>query len=206
MEVLLLLIGGDETTRHTLSGGTEQLLRAPRSAPAPGGRSRSLLPNAIEEMLRWTAPVKNMAARSPPTPSSTAPSCTRARRSSCCSSRRTSTRRCSRMPENFRHRALPEQPPGVRLRHALLPGQPARPAGAVDHADRGCCSGCRTCGWRRTPTLAAAAGQLRVRPGDDAGGLHPERAAGYADGPSVRLAARWWPNMRPAAHSTASGS
>ena len=28
-EMLLLLIGGDETTRHTLSGGTEQLLRHP---------------------------------------------------------------------------------------------------------------------------------------------------------------------------------
>ena len=28
-EVLLLLIGGDETTRHTLSGGTRQLLRHP---------------------------------------------------------------------------------------------------------------------------------------------------------------------------------
>ena len=29
METLLILIGGDETTRHTLSGGTEQLLRHP---------------------------------------------------------------------------------------------------------------------------------------------------------------------------------
>lgn len=27
METLLILIGGDEITRHTLSGGTEQLLR-----------------------------------------------------------------------------------------------------------------------------------------------------------------------------------
>ena len=27
METLLILIGGDETTRHTLSGGTEQLVR-----------------------------------------------------------------------------------------------------------------------------------------------------------------------------------
>ena len=27
METLLILIGGDETTRHTLTGGTEQLLR-----------------------------------------------------------------------------------------------------------------------------------------------------------------------------------
>jgi cytochrome P450 family 142 subfamily A polypeptide 1 len=59
-EVLLLLIGGDETTRHTLSGGTAQLVRHPdqhqRLVNDPG-----LLPNAIEEMLRWTAPVKNMA-------------------------------------------------------------------------------------------------------------------------------------------------
>jgi cytochrome P450 family 142 subfamily A polypeptide 1 len=59
-EVLLLLIGGDETTRHTLSGGTRQLLLHPdqhrRLVDDLG-----LLPNAIEEMLRWTAPVKNMA-------------------------------------------------------------------------------------------------------------------------------------------------
>ncbi|ORB84292.1 cytochrome [Mycobacterium kansasii] len=59
METLLILIGGDETTRHTLSGGTEQLL---------GNRDQwellvadpSLLPSAVEEMLRWTSPVKNM--------------------------------------------------------------------------------------------------------------------------------------------------
>jgi cholest-4-en-3-one 26-monooxygenase len=59
-EVLLLLIGGDETTRHTLSGGTRQLL----SHPEQHERLKNdlgLLPNAIEEMLRWTAPVKNMA-------------------------------------------------------------------------------------------------------------------------------------------------
>jgi cholest-4-en-3-one 26-monooxygenase len=59
-EVLLLLIGGDETTRHTLSGGTRQLLRHPdqhRRLLADTG----LLRNAVEEMLRWTAPVKNMA-------------------------------------------------------------------------------------------------------------------------------------------------
>ena len=33
-EVLLLLIGGDETTRHTLSGGTTAVTAPPRSAPA----------------------------------------------------------------------------------------------------------------------------------------------------------------------------
>jgi cytochrome P450 family 142 subfamily A polypeptide 1 len=59
-EVLLLLIGGDETTRHTLSGGTRQLLRHPEQHQRLVS-DLDLLPNAIEEMLRWTAPVKNMA-------------------------------------------------------------------------------------------------------------------------------------------------
>jgi cholest-4-en-3-one 26-monooxygenase len=59
-EVLLLLIGGDETTRHTLSGGTAQLLRHPEQHQRLT-RDVNLLPNAVEEMLRWTSPVKNMA-------------------------------------------------------------------------------------------------------------------------------------------------
>jgi cytochrome P450 family 142 subfamily A polypeptide 1 len=59
-EVLLLLIGGDETTRHTLSGGTRQLLLHPDQHRRLAS-DLELLPNAIEEMLRWTAPVKNMA-------------------------------------------------------------------------------------------------------------------------------------------------
>ena len=59
-EVLLLLIGGDETTRHTLSGGTAQLLRHP-DQHRQLANDLTLLPNAVEEMLRWTAPVKNMA-------------------------------------------------------------------------------------------------------------------------------------------------
>jgi cytochrome P450 family 142 subfamily A polypeptide 1 len=59
-EVLLLLIGGDETTRHTLSGGTAQILRHPQQHQQLVN-DVALIPNAIEEMLRWTAPVKNMA-------------------------------------------------------------------------------------------------------------------------------------------------
>jgi cytochrome P450 family 142 subfamily A polypeptide 1 len=59
-EVLLLLIGGDETTRHTLSGGTRQLLLHPDQHRRLA-HDLGMLPNAIEEMLRWTAPVKNMA-------------------------------------------------------------------------------------------------------------------------------------------------
>lgn len=59
METLLILIGGDETTRHTLSGGTEQLLRH-QDQWAALAADPGKLPGAIEEMLRWTSPVKNM--------------------------------------------------------------------------------------------------------------------------------------------------
>lgn len=58
-ETLLILIGGDETTRHTLSGGTEAMLRH-RDQWDLLRADASLLAGAIEEMLRWTTPVKNM--------------------------------------------------------------------------------------------------------------------------------------------------
>ena len=60
MESLLILIGGDETTRHVISGGTYQLLRHPeqrrRLAQDP-----ARIPTAVEEMLRWVTPIQNMA-------------------------------------------------------------------------------------------------------------------------------------------------
>lgn len=59
-ETLLILIGGDETTRHTLSGGVEQLLRH-RDQWDRLVANPDLVPSAVEEMLRWTSPVKNMA-------------------------------------------------------------------------------------------------------------------------------------------------
>jgi cytochrome P450 family 142 subfamily A polypeptide 1 len=59
-ETLLILIGGDETTRHVISGGIDELLAHPdqmeQMAADPG-----LLPGAVEEMLRWVSPIKNMA-------------------------------------------------------------------------------------------------------------------------------------------------
>jgi cytochrome P450 family 142 subfamily A polypeptide 1 len=58
-ESLLILIGGDETTRHVISGGVEQLILNPDQ--------RQLLVDdpakitvAVEEMLRWVTPIKNM--------------------------------------------------------------------------------------------------------------------------------------------------
>jgi cholest-4-en-3-one 26-monooxygenase len=59
-ETLLILVGGDETTRHTISGGIEQLIRN-RDQWDLLQNDLDLLPGAIEEMLRWTSPLKNMA-------------------------------------------------------------------------------------------------------------------------------------------------
>ena len=58
-ETLLILVGGDETTRHTISGGTEQLIRH-RDQWDLLQKNPDLVPSAIEEMLRWTSPLKNM--------------------------------------------------------------------------------------------------------------------------------------------------
>jgi cytochrome P450 family 142 subfamily A polypeptide 1 len=59
-ETLLILIGGDETTRHVITGGLYQLLRD-RTRWDALVHDRSLLPNAVEEMLRWVSPIKNMS-------------------------------------------------------------------------------------------------------------------------------------------------
>lgn len=58
-ETMLVLVGGDETTRHVVSGGLEALLRHPEQLERVR-LDRSLLSTAIEEMLRWVTPVKNM--------------------------------------------------------------------------------------------------------------------------------------------------
>jgi len=59
-ESLLILIGGDETTRPVLSGGMYQLLTHPDQLEALRA-DRSLMTTAVEEMLRWVSPIKNMA-------------------------------------------------------------------------------------------------------------------------------------------------
>lgn len=59
-ESLLILVGGDETTRHVITGGMEQLIRNPeerRKLVEDPGK----IPVAVEEMLRWVTPIKNMA-------------------------------------------------------------------------------------------------------------------------------------------------
>ncbi|MGI9603427.1 MAG: cytochrome P450 [Acidimicrobiales bacterium] len=60
-ENLLILIGGDETSRHVITGGMLALMAHPderaRLAADPEGR----IEMAVEEMLRWVTPIKNMS-------------------------------------------------------------------------------------------------------------------------------------------------
>ena len=58
-EGLLLLVGGDETTRHVISGGMEQLIRNPAQRRLLVDEA-ARIPAAVEEMLRWVTPIQNM--------------------------------------------------------------------------------------------------------------------------------------------------
>jgi cytochrome P450 family 142 subfamily A polypeptide 1 len=58
-ETLLILVGGDETTRHVISGGMYALLTHPDQL-ALLRREPERIPLAVEEMLRWVTPIKNM--------------------------------------------------------------------------------------------------------------------------------------------------
>ena len=58
-EALLILIGGDETTRHVLTQGTELLIRNPAERQQLID-DPSKIKVAVEEMLRFISPIKNM--------------------------------------------------------------------------------------------------------------------------------------------------
>jgi len=60
-ESLLILVGGDETTRHVVSEGMYQILLHPDERQKIVDDPEATLPTAVEEMLRWVSPIKNMA-------------------------------------------------------------------------------------------------------------------------------------------------
>ena len=58
-ESLLILVGGDETTRHVITGGMQALIEHPDQRQKLID-DPSKIPTAVEEMLRWVTPIKNM--------------------------------------------------------------------------------------------------------------------------------------------------
>jgi cholest-4-en-3-one 26-monooxygenase len=59
-ESLLILVGGDETTRHVITGGMYQLLLHPEQRHKLAANPAAI-PTAVEEMLRWVTPIQNMS-------------------------------------------------------------------------------------------------------------------------------------------------
>ena len=60
-ETLLILIGGDETTRHVITRRHARPARAPRPAGGTASTTSTSCPSRVEELLRWVSPIKNMA-------------------------------------------------------------------------------------------------------------------------------------------------
>lgn len=60
-ESLLILIGGDETSRHVITGGMQALLEFPDERQKLQEDLDGRMEAAVEEMLRWVTPVQNMA-------------------------------------------------------------------------------------------------------------------------------------------------
>jgi cytochrome P450 family 142 subfamily A polypeptide 1 len=57
---LLLLVGGNETTRNVIAGGVDALLRNPAQLTALQTDPGSSIAAAVEECLRWVTPIVNM--------------------------------------------------------------------------------------------------------------------------------------------------
>lgn len=55
----VVLVGGNETTRHLLSGGVLALANHPEQRELLA-RDSAAIPNAVEEMLRWTTPSRHV--------------------------------------------------------------------------------------------------------------------------------------------------
>ena len=57
---MTLLVAGNETTRNLITGGIEALIQHPDQLQRLVA-DRTLIPSAVEEMLRWVTPVMNFA-------------------------------------------------------------------------------------------------------------------------------------------------
>ena len=139
----------------------------PVGAPARRPRARSC--PAVEEMLRWVTPIKNMARtvtrdvefhgqdpRGGPEAAAALP---------------VGQPRRERFadPDTFDLDRTPERPRRVRLRLALLPRAARSPASSCGRCSRCCSTGCPTCGSPPGPEPAHRGRQLRERLRVDAG-------------------------------------
>jgi len=175
-EVLLLLIGGDETTRHTLSGGQGSCCCIPISTSGWWATCR-WLPNAIEEMLRWTAPVKNMARTITADTEFHGTQLHKDEKIILLFESANFDEKVFEEPESFNIERYPNNHLAFASARTSV-RQPARPTRAVDHANPAAAASAGYAPGVSRCASAVATGELRVRPGEDAGGIHADRTSG----------------------------
>ena len=177
----LLVAAGSETTRNSIAAGVLALMDRPDEWEALRA-DRTLLPGAVEEMLRWASSTiynRRTATRDGRAPRQTHPRRRQGRALVAGGElRRAGLRRSVRV----RHRPEPEPPPELRGREPLLPRRQPRPPRDPPGASTGCSTGSsgssrpgRSSGPGRTSTPASATSRSRLRPGARADG-RPRRA------------------------------
>ena len=171
-ESLLILVGGDETTRHVISGGMEQLLLHPdqrtllQDDPAQDpGRGRG-------DAALGVARSRTCAA---PSPHDVEFMGQRLRAGQKCMLLYESANRDEAKfadPERFDVERQPERARRVRLRRALLPRPGARPPRARGHVRAAPRPAPRPRARRRSRDAAPPPRELHQRPRVDAGAVH----------------------------------
>ena len=174
---IIVATAGHDTTSYALSGGMEALLRAPRPGRAARSATPRLVTNAVDEMIRWTSPVRHflryltrpdteVAGVQIPEGERLLLSYPSANRDAPCSS----THGVRRVPTQCRPADL------VRRRRALLPGIDRSPGASSARSCRSCSSGVDTI--ELDGRARVGAGQLRRRGQAPARPLHPALTSG----------------------------
>ena len=145
--------------------------------PRPVGRgcapTRDTLPTAVEEMLRWVSPIKNMARTATRDVELSGQQIDEGEKLLLLYPSANRDEDVFADPFTLRHHPHAERARRLRLRHPLLPRQQPRPARAHASCSSGCSRACPTSSWSTPTEPALPPGQLRQRLRVDAGPLHP---------------------------------
>ena len=146
--IFLLMLAGHDTTANLIGSSAVALMEHPEQA-ARWRDEPGLTASAVEELLRFTTPVPCGTARTlldaVSIEGTTMPKGSKVMGMIISANRDEAV---FDEPDALDLGRDPEPAPDLRLREALLPGQPAGPAGGADRHRRRWCDGSPRCGWR----------------------------------------------------------